>query len=947
MCICVVRSNIKSDRFNIITLDRILTMASKSQLYLVFLVPILLIHELLMRPVVATRTRIGPHQEDPPTPQVYNDLRHLVAHPNYYYLHQAGVPVVEEETSRAFLHGNTLMEHGEFVANHFKFNSSEHIRRFQTHKWFMTIDERAAMHVYDDPREQERSTGPQVNQELCGVHLDYMLHMMRKHYKHITDTTDLAMFKLMNAFDLPHHGLVEGNSVFPGSYDTCVNSELSIVKREMNEMFAGNKRETDKYFTLTIALSNDEKRILTPGNLLSRIYKFAHQNMHHLKPFLGYFAKDSISFKAIDVKAKDKLKTIGTRYCFAGIRWPSWSNSSWSRRHMTLRVATCLPETCDSSSLRMHRDQLMQLIDRQFTSYYSQFYIENLFCLPDESSDFRNPYQFIGTRLFVGFICLWFAITSLASAMHFRSKDKLERRYGESLWWIYLRSWCIQRNISQFFAEKRTTEQQAKGSSNNETSEIINSQTSLGEARGVLDPGADRQVGPTNNEQGPPNTRLDFSPLEGLKVLGSISVMTSHAIITLSTATKGQITFEYQWHSWLSIVATLCPSVVDVFFVITGAMTVKTIAVVAREHTVSLGFWLKYIVYRYLRIIPLYLIVHLFLQHAFRFIGSGPFWDYGTSHSAWSRGCQDESLWRVLLPSANFISPSIHCNGVGWYLANDMQFTLLLPLIIPLLLKTPRFGHSLIGVSCLLGTVAHVNYFYSHDPDARGLLEWSSLVLTRITDDTMAGYVFPQYRFVAYFIGLSLGQLLDAYETQQIRQWPSWLITAGKWYFYGHLYFLCALPFLSSLVLDWDERALRLIAALIPGVAHLTSSIAIGGFIIAITSGYFNSTFTRLLGSRFIKLIASMAHSTMLVHLPLMFYHQQTMRALPSILTKYDMYAKTLVWELEAFLLSFVVHILFEVPLRRCLIKMLLNLLFSRKLKNSRNESKEGKMKSN
>ncbi|XP_062587685.1 O-acyltransferase like protein-like, partial [Saccostrea cucullata] len=76
----------------------------------------------------------------------------------------------------------------------------------------------------------------------------------------------------------------------------------------------------------------------------------------------------------------------------------------------------------------------------------------------------------------------------------------------------------------------------------------------------------------------------------------------------------------------------------------------------------------------------------------FQYWGSGPLWpltspDYHNCKEYW---------WRNLLYIQNFFPVGEECIGWGWYLAVDMQFFVLSPLIIYPLYRKPLIGYIII-----------------------------------------------------------------------------------------------------------------------------------------------------------------------------------------------------------------------------------------------------------
>lgn len=837
----------------------------------------------------STRTRVGPSHEEPKVDQLYNAYRLVHANPNYYYLGDAGI-LKSENVSNYLLDevydpaNKTTQDQtkpsGALSKFHFKFNSGQFILNGLAVLWYVLLQEKTALHVYDDPKDVKLSRGPQVDQKLCGLQLDYMLHMVKRHQRHLMVSTEYSIFQIMSTFGRPDQSAAQGNPVFLGDYDTCLATSLNVIKTELEQV---DKKRSQAYFKSSRNLPEEEP---TKLETILRYY---------VAPFFGHHARNKVSYMSMS-GTQHKLRQVPMRYCMAGLRYSRWGNSTWARRHLVYRVGTCLPETCDSSSLSLFRDKIQQLTEFQMNKYYLGYYIENLYCLPDEKSHLRNPWNYLSTKLFAAFNVVWFSLLIGTTLFYLWMKSR-GKSNEDSTWWFYLRSWNVINNYDSFLGLKTKAKYKATTSSSSSKAA-------------------------KNNEQ-----RVDMRPLEGLRFVSSLTVIASHSIM---------VKFNNCWNvndchrlitrSWLVIIATVYPSTVNIFFAITGVIVARSLLQTARGRAgrplYSPAFWLKFFIYRYIRIIPLYLFVHWFFQSLFRFLGSGPLWDYGTSHSAWHYGCMKDTLWQVILPRANFYSPSVHCNGVGWYLANDLHFVLLTPVFLVLLWTKPLWGQLFCWLSVLLGVANHVRYYLRTDPDPRGLLEWSSMIMTRVTDETMSGYIEPKFRFVAYVLGLSAGQLLDAYEQGKIQRWPRWALVTGKWCLYLITYITLALPFLSSMVLDMDQHVLRTISALVQGSTHLLSSLATVILVLLITTGHF-TFWGKFLSSSIFKPLAAMSLSTVLVHLPVLFYHGLSFRVL-HYTTAYELIKTIIVWILESLAWSGLLHLLYELPMRRFLVKLML-----------------------
>lgn len=831
--------------------------------------------------------------EEPSIEQVRNNYRMVFADRSLFQLGAAGL-VKSSEISDELLEDERGPD-GNFLQGKLTFNSSEFIRKLNTIKFYVPLEETTAKQVYDNPQDVELARGQQVDQELCGLHLDYMLFMLKKHMRSIVGSTDMSLFTIMNTYGTPGFGISLGNTLFPGIYHTCQNTKLSVIKNDLDQI---NKRTSDKYFELA-ARKAVKERDWFPS--LKALWSY-------VGPFLTFPNENS----AIPLnKFEDKFQALPMRYCMLGINWPTWANTSHNRRNLVFRSGICLPDTCDSSSLTLYNDKIKQLFDSQVTDYYSGYHIEHLYCLPDEKSELRNPFNYTSTSIFIVFNIIWLSWTLFATVVGTLIRQgRINRDNPYEFGGIkFLNKFCMIENFNCYLGNKRI---RAEGCEKNKsTSE--------------------------QQEQKEQNNRVDLEPLEGFKVTSSIAVIISHATM---------VEFANNWNttdghyliskSWLSMLIFICPAIVNNFFVVTGLLTSYSLFQVPRSTLLNIKFWFSFVLYRYIRIVPIWFFVHWFLKSYFRFIGSGPFWDYGTSHTSWSKVCQEESWLTVLLPMTNFKSPSETCNGVAWYLANDVQFSIITPLIITLFLIKPIIGY-ITTAGLILGIMfAHIKYYLDFTVDPRAGVDANLMILSRVTDENSSGYVNPQYRCIAHLLGLAAGHLLNQYNNGKIKNWPKSFVRGGKLFIGLVVYLLCAMPFITSLAPSGKGQFLRYFGAIAEGSIHGVSSLAATVFILLLCTRHMN-LFGYFFSLRFFRPVANTLMSSLLLHIPLIFYHSGVARSLPE-LTIYTYITTTLVWCVEAYILAIPFFILYESPLRRILTAILIS-FFSHKTPEIRNLS--------
>lgn len=164
--------------------------------------------------------------------------------------------------------------------------------------------------------------------------------------------------------------------------------------------------------------------------------------------------------------------------------------------------------------------------------------------------------------------------------------------------------------------------------------------------------------------------------------------------------------------------------------------------------------------HRFWRLTPSYMFVILFYANLYAFLGEGPLW-YGSQ----LRTTCDSYWWTNLLYINNFHPFSLlkECLGWSWYLANDMQFYVISPILLYITFRFQWRGllvsvGGLLGLSLLITAViigvyntdvleaGQIVTGFKKDPD-RG--SYSDLV-----------YIKPYCRIAPYLVGIALGYLI-------------------------------------------------------------------------------------------------------------------------------------------------------------------------------------------
>jgi len=193
---------------------------------------------------------------------------------------------------------------------------------------------------------------------------------------------------------------------------------------------------------------------------------------------------------------------------------------------------------------------------------------------------------------------------------------------------------------------------------------------------------------------------------------------------------------------------------VDTFFWLSGMlMTYLFIAQLARAGNFNPKDWFLVYFHRFFRILPAYIFVLCFLWAFTKYIGYGPFWINGNTIF---NECSDYWYANFLFLN-NFIphGKASQCMPWTWYLANDMQFFLVTPVMLYFYYKF----HKLVGWSSVTGMILlnmlsgalisdHFDlYVRGPDPDGN---EFNYI------------YTKPYCRCGAYALGIACGMVLYA-----------------------------------------------------------------------------------------------------------------------------------------------------------------------------------------
>jgi len=215
---------------------------------------------------------------------------------------------------------------------------------------------------------------------------------------------------------------------------------------------------------------------------------------------------------------------------------------------------------------------------------------------------------------------------------------------------------------------------------------------------------------------------------------------------------------------------------VDSFFLLSGLL-VSYLGLKRLESKGKLPLW-KFYLHRYIRLTPTYGFVILFFMYLLPLIGKGPMWSTITTKTL-ANTCKDY-WWTNLLYINNFYPTQLakECIGWGWYLANDMQFYVISPIILYGMYKLRLrgaliFNGYLIAVSALV-TGLLINHYKLKALEV--VADISSRPKNGPSFEDII-YTKPYCRIQPYLVGLMLGYFLfKKYKFQGTFKWLWYLI---------------------------------------------------------------------------------------------------------------------------------------------------------------------------
>ncbi|KAF4528376.1 hypothetical protein B566_EDAN016910 [Ephemera danica] len=277
------------------------------------------------------------------------------------------------------------------------------------------------------------------------------------------------------------------------------------------------------------------------------------------------------------------------------------------------------------------------------------------------------------------------------------------------------------------------------------------------------------------------------------------------------------------------------------------------------------------------RLTPVYAVVVGFYATFIDQLGEGPLW---TSKVGLERERCRTNWWTNLLYINNYVNPTQLCLFQSWFLACDMHYFLLAPLMVLTLWRWPRAGKALLVLATLLSVLVPFVVTLLGGLDAVLLLFMSTLA-DPVANETFRSVYIPSHtRAGPYFLGMLYGYSLATF-----------------------LWFFLHAVALSSLFGAWafyipDIERSALERALYGGLHRAGWAVSLGWLIVACALG--------LSGNR-------LTYCAFLAHAGVQLYQSATVRS-AEFMSYYKLFWMTSGDVTVTFGIALVLYLLFEAP---------------------------------
>ncbi|XP_069123541.1 nose resistant to fluoxetine protein 6-like [Argopecten irradians] len=245
-----------------------------------------------------------------------------------------------------------------------------------------------------------------------------------------------------------------------------------------------------------------------------------------------------------------------------------------------------------------------------------------------------------------------------------------------------------------------------------------------------------------------------LSAINGIRFLSISWVVLGHAFAFGQAGISNKTFIQTFFNGWPSMVIANALLSVDSFFTLSGLLVSYLFMKEMKREKGRIN-WFMFYFHRFWRLTPAYMLVLFLEMSLFRYAGDGPFFLKDGVDGDLCR----KSWWTNILYINNVVKAKEMCFNWSWYLANDMQFYVVSPLLLVPLYFSKKIGLA-VNVLALLVITIVTAVISSHYRLLPTITSTDPALMEKFIHYFFDYYIVPWCRMGPYIVGIVTGYII-------------------------------------------------------------------------------------------------------------------------------------------------------------------------------------------
>ncbi|XP_069123540.1 nose resistant to fluoxetine protein 6-like [Argopecten irradians] len=409
----------------------------------------------------------------------------------------------------------------------------------------------------------------------------------------------------------------------------------------------------------------------------------------------------------------------------------------------TVKIGICVPNSCTALESKTVINLLLEMIPLGQST------------LQTTSVGCSEPLEYDAVGIAGLTVCCVFAtlmiLSTLFDVVYYQKKSK-EKVLSES----------IVSSENQYQIDSEVTEQQIKSQQTGMLTRLAMTFSVYTNGKKLL-----------NTEQG----SGALTAINGIRFLSISWVVLGHAFSSARDQMQNLTYISEFINNWTSMVIVNALLSVDSFFALSGLLVSYLFMKEMKREKGRIN-WFMFYFHRFWRLTPAYMLVIFLDMSLFPYLGEGPFFTKGGPDGELCR----KFWWKNILYINNVVNPKEMCFPLSWYLANDMQFYVVSPLLLVPLYFSKKIGIA-VNALALLGITIASGVISSHYGLLPTLMSADvTALMGQYSHYIYKYYMVPWCRMGPYIVGIVTGytiyQTNGQYKIPKVLNLLIWLVMA-------------------------------------------------------------------------------------------------------------------------------------------------------------------------